>query len=134
MSGAVFRVGTVTNVKKPAGLNYDASGGVVTVRVKYDDLSSTTRELQLLGGADIPEVGDIVLTLHMTTGSSKGFVLGRYFTMRSDIPYHTKRQFLEWQNEQDLRLKNLEQRVAALEALPSHPSGSNYRPLIYGQN
>ena len=104
---AIFRIGTVVNV---------FTDGKVTAKVRYDDTDSTSRELQVLGCADIPEVGDTVVTMHMETGSAKGFIIGRYYTTRADIPHQTKKDMVAWEKAQDDRLDALESRVAALEA------------------
>lgn len=67
-----IRVGKVTNV-------YPATG---KVQVHYEDEGNTSLPLSLLtmnNEVSLPTVGDKVLTIHMSNGSSKGFVLGTYY-------------------------------------------------------
>lgn len=69
---ALLRVGKVTKVYKSTG----------KVTVTYEDTGNTSMPLSTLsmsGDCYLPSVGDRVATLHMANGSSKGFVLGRYF-------------------------------------------------------
>lgn len=66
------RIGKVTNV-------YPATG---KVKVYYEDEGNTSRQLPMLtmnNEVSLPSVGDMVLTIHMPNGSSKGFVLGTYY-------------------------------------------------------
>lgn len=69
----IIRVGKVTNV-------YPASG---RVKVLYEDTGNTSVELPLLtlnNEYRMPVVGSYVITLHLQNGSSKGFVLGTYWS------------------------------------------------------
>ena len=68
----ILRVGKVTNV-------YQSTG---KVKVLYEDTGNTSMPLSMIstnGECYLPSVGERVVTLHMETGSSKGFVLGTYF-------------------------------------------------------
>lgn len=68
----ILRVGRVTNV-------YSSTG---KVKVLYEDTNNASMPLSMVsttGDCYLPAVGDRVLTLHMETGSSKGFVLGTYY-------------------------------------------------------
>ena len=67
-----IRVGKVTNV-------YPATG---KVQVHYEDEGNTSLPLSMLtmnNEVSMPSVGEYVLTIHMSNGSSKGFVLGTYY-------------------------------------------------------
>ena len=66
------RIGKVTNV-------YPSSG---KVKVLYEDENNASLPLSMLtmnNEVSMPSVGDMVLTIHMDNGSSKGFVLGTYY-------------------------------------------------------
>lgn len=68
-----IRVGKVTNV-------YPKSG---RVKVLYEDTNNTSVRLPLLtfnNEYKMPVVGSYVLTAHLQNGSSKGFVLGTYWS------------------------------------------------------
>ena len=67
-----LRVGKVTNIYPDKG----------KVKVLYEDSNNTSMPLPMLtmnNEYSMPKVGDRVLTVHMETGSSKGFVLGTYY-------------------------------------------------------
>ena len=67
-----LRIGRVTNI--------DTSTG--KVRVNYEDADNATLWLYMLtfnNEVSMPNVGDMVVTLHMENGSSKGFVLGTFY-------------------------------------------------------
>lgn len=66
------RIGKVTKVYPEEG----------RVKVTFEDSGSSTLPLPLLTmnkEYSMPSVGDRVVTLHLTNGSSKGFVLGTYY-------------------------------------------------------
>ena len=68
----MIRIGTVTNV-------YPNNG---KVKVYYEDTESSSLPIPMLSmnrEQSMPEVGDIVITLHLANGSSQGFCLGTYF-------------------------------------------------------
>ena len=68
-----MRIGKVTNVYPEKG----------KVKVHYEDEGNTSMELPMLTFNDeysMPSKGDRVLVLHMENGSSKGFVLGTYYS------------------------------------------------------
>ena len=67
-----LRVGKVTNIDTESG----------KVRVNYEDEDNATLKLYMMtfnGEYSMPKVGDMVVTLHMENGSSKGFCLGTYY-------------------------------------------------------
>lgn len=69
----IIRVGKVTNV-------YPASG---RVKILYEDTGNTSIDIPLLtlnNEYKMPVVGSYVITLHLQNGSSKGFVLGTYWS------------------------------------------------------
>ncbi|MCM1189797.1 MAG: hypothetical protein NC541_10945 [bacterium] len=66
------RIGKVTNV-------YPTTG---KVKVMYEDEESPSLPLSMLTmnqEYSMPAVGDRVVTIHLESGSSKGFVLGTYY-------------------------------------------------------
>lgn len=68
----MIRIGTVTNV-------YPENG---KVKVYYEDTESSSLPLPMISmnkEQSMPDVGDTVITLHMTNGSSQGFCIGTYF-------------------------------------------------------
>nr|DAN72693.1 MAG TPA: baseplate assembly protein [Caudoviricetes sp.] len=68
----MIRIGTVTNV-------YPENG---KVKVYYEDTESSSLPLPMVSmnrEQSMPDVGDTVITLHMTNGSSQGFCIGTYF-------------------------------------------------------
>ena len=68
----MMRIGTVTNVYPDKG----------RVKVYYEDTESASLPLPMLSfnrEQSMPDVGDMVITLHMANGSSQGFCLGTYF-------------------------------------------------------
>ncbi|MGP1434972.1 MAG: hypothetical protein ACTTKP_11980 [Catonella sp.] len=68
----MIRIGTVTNV-------YPNNG---KVKVYYEDTESSSLPIPMLSmnrEQSMPEVGDIVITLHLANGSNKGVCLGTYF-------------------------------------------------------
>ena len=69
----IIRVGKVTNV-------YITTG---KVKVLYEDTGNTSVKLPMLtfnNEYKMPPIGAHVLTAHMENGSSKGFVLGTYWS------------------------------------------------------
>jgi len=67
-----LRIGKVTNV-------YGSTG---RLKVEYEDAGNSSCEIAMLSmnnEVSMPKVGDRVVTLHMSNGSSKGFVLGTYY-------------------------------------------------------
>lgn len=67
------RVGKVTELFKDEG----------KIKVVYEDENNSSLKLSLLtfnGEYLMPKVGDRVVTIHMHSGSSKGFVLGSYYS------------------------------------------------------
>lgn len=67
-----MRIGKVTNI-------YPSTG---KVKVLYEDEKSASLPLSMLTmnqEYSMPKVGDRVVTMHMESGSSKGFVLGTYY-------------------------------------------------------
>lgn len=67
------RIGTVTNVYPEMG----------KVKVYYEDEQSASLPLAMLtmnNEYSMPKVGEQVVTIHMPNGSSKGFVLGTYYS------------------------------------------------------
>ena len=74
----IIRIGKVTNV-------YAATG---KVKVLYEDTGNTSVKLPMLTFNNeycMPAIGAHVLTAHMENGSSKGFVLGTYWS-DSNVP------------------------------------------------
>lgn len=68
-----IRIGKVTNIYPNKG----------KVKVLYEDTGNTSLQLPVMTFNDeysMPSVGDRVLTLHMENGSSKGFVLGTFYS------------------------------------------------------
>ena len=68
----MIRIGTVTNV-------YPENG---KVKIYYEDTESSSLPLPMVSmnrEQSMPDVGDTVITLHMTNGSSQGFCIGTYF-------------------------------------------------------
>ena len=68
-----MRIGKVTNI-------YPAIG---KIKVLYEDEKSASLPLSMLSMNDeysMPAVGEKVVTVHMANGSSKGFVLGTYYS------------------------------------------------------
>lgn len=68
----LLRIGRVTNV-------YPTTGKVT---VMYEDQNNVSVPLPMLTmnrEYSMPAVGDMVVTLHMANGSTKGFVLGTYY-------------------------------------------------------
>lgn len=66
------RIGKVTQIFPKEG----------KVKVVYEDTGNASLKLNVLTYNNeylMPEVGDIVLTLHMEVGSSVGFCLGTYY-------------------------------------------------------
>lgn len=75
----IIRIGKVTNV-------YPATG---KVKVLYEDVNNTTVEIPLLtlgNEYNMPVVGSYVITAHLQNGSSKGFVLGTYWSNNNRPP------------------------------------------------
>lgn len=69
----IIRVGKVTNV-------YPATG---RVKVLFEDTGNTSVNLPMLtlnNEYKMPVVGSYVITAHLQNGSSKGFVLGTYWS------------------------------------------------------
>lgn len=69
----IVRIGKVTNIHAKQG----------KVTVTYTDLGKTSRPLPCMtfgGEYKLPKIGDTVLTLHLQNGSSKGFVLGTFWS------------------------------------------------------
>lgn len=67
-----MRVGKVVNVIPGEG----------KVKVQYEDEGNTSLPLSMLtmnNEVSMPAVGDMVVTMHMQNGGSKGFVLGTYY-------------------------------------------------------
>lgn len=67
------RIGKVSEVFKSEG----------KIRVLYEDEGNTSLKLSLLtfnGEYLMPKVGDRVVTIHLHSGSSRGFVLGKYYS------------------------------------------------------
>lgn len=73
-----IRVGKISSIDHAAG----------TVRVVYHDRDdSVTPTLPLLSDEyKMPEVGDMVLVLHLSNGKEAGVVLGRYWTEKNKPP------------------------------------------------
>lgn len=74
----IIRVGKVTNVYTKTG----------QVKVLYEDTGNTSMKLPMLtfnNEYKMPAVGSYVITLHLENGSSKGFVLGTYWS-ENNIP------------------------------------------------
>lgn len=68
-----LRIGKVTNTFPEEG----------KVKVVYEDENNATLKLAMLtmnAEYSMPEVGEMVLTMHMENGSSKGFCLGSYYS------------------------------------------------------
>lgn len=68
----IIRVGKVVNIYPDKG----------KVKVHYSDTDNTSLPLPMITMNNeylMPKIGDTVLALHMTTGSSKGFILGTYY-------------------------------------------------------
>lgn len=77
----IIRIGKVTNV-------YPATG---KVKVLYEDTKNTSVKLPMLtlnNEYKMPVIGSHVLTCHLQNGSSKGFVLGTYWS-DNNIPPET---------------------------------------------
>ena len=75
----IIRVGKVTNV-------YITTG---KVKVLYEDTGNTSVSLPMLtfnNEYKMPAVGSYVLTAHLQNGSSKGFVLGTYWSDNNTPP------------------------------------------------
>ena len=75
----IIRVGKVTNV-------YITTG---KVKVLYEDTGNTSVKLPMLtfnNEYKMPAVGSYVLTAHLQNGSSKGFVLGTYWSDNNTPP------------------------------------------------
>jgi len=73
-----LRIGEVTQV-------FPEEGKVI---VAYEDNDNATVKLPLLtfnGEYLMPEVGDTVLTAHLHSGSSTGFVLGKYYSQDNEV-------------------------------------------------
>jgi len=73
-----LRIGEVTQV-------FPEEGKVIVV---YEDNDNATVKLPLLtfnGEYLMPEVGDTVLTAHLHSGSSTGFVLGKYYSQDNEV-------------------------------------------------
>lgn len=49
------------------------------VQVTFVDTKSSSLPLPMLACADMPHIGDYVITLHFDNGSSKGVCLGTYY-------------------------------------------------------
>lgn len=96
----IIRKGEVTNINKTKGI----------CKVYWPDQGNTSVWLPVLVAADIPQVGDKVLTLHMQNGSVKGFVLGSIYSEDDHWVLPTKYEFYE------KVYKNHENRIAELEA------------------
>lgn len=67
----VARVGKVTSV--------DGTTGKAKVTYEDDNTSMPLSVVANGGEYAMPSVGDMVLTLHLENGSSKGFVVGSYY-------------------------------------------------------
>lgn len=68
----LVRIGKVTNVYREEG----------KVQVLYEDEGNASLPLPMLTmnrEYAMPEVGEMVLTVHLNTGSSKGFAFGTYY-------------------------------------------------------
>ena len=72
------RIGEVTQIFPEEG----------KVKVCYEDDDNASCKLPILmfnGEYLMPKVGDIVLTLHRPSGSSEGFVLGKYYSEENEV-------------------------------------------------
>lgn len=68
----MIRIGKVTGIYPDEG----------KVQVYYEDINTTAEKLPLMTfnkEYEMPEVGDIVLSVHMDNDASTGFVLGTYY-------------------------------------------------------
>lgn len=67
----IARVGKVTSV--------DGATGKAKVTYEQDNTSMPLSVVSQGGEYKMPDVGDMVLTLHLENGSSKGFIIGAYY-------------------------------------------------------
>lgn len=73
-----IRIGEVTQIFPEEG----------KVKVCYEDDDNASCKLPLLmfnGEYLMPEVGDTVLTIHRPSGSSEGFVIGKYYSEDNEV-------------------------------------------------
>lgn len=117
----MVRVGRVSSVLRDRGM----------VVVVFEDRGSVSLPLPMLtfnNEVALPEVGEMVVTLHLENGSSKGFCLGTYYGEDLDTvkPYRKEfdeEAFLEC-DEGEYFLKNKSTSVESEEVTLSCKKGS----------